>query len=68
MQSASSGCGCGHGEAMTTNPIHAFLTVACQGWGVASPIEGQVEVCVRFIVEGHAALHLFKSGLHQRQL
>ena len=50
---------------MTTNPKHAFLTVACQGWGVASPIEGQVEICVRFVVEGHAALHLFKSGLHQ---
>lgn len=50
---------------MTTNSIHAFLTIACQGWGAASPIEGQMEICVRFVVEGHVALHLFKSGLHQ---
>ena len=50
---------------MTTSPIHSLLTVTCQGWGVASPIERQVEICVRFIVEGHVALHLGKSGLHQ---
>lgn len=50
---------------MTANPIHAFLTVARQGWGITSPIEGQVEICVRLVVEGHAALHLGKSGLHQ---